>query len=134
MYSVHDRVIVDNMSEFEHSSSRATCTFSMQDLRLKRGSTTGQTTPQARLPADSGLHNSTFPSLVNGILTIPECRSDHHSRVHAQHRPDKASALSLSDNSPLGVSQFTKFPIACCFALALLIALALLMAVIICSS
>ena len=41
MYSVHDRAIVDNMSEFEHSSSRAGCTFSMQDSRVKRGSNTG---------------------------------------------------------------------------------------------
>ena len=74
MYSVHDRVIVDNMSEFEHSSSRATCTFSMEDSRVKRLSTTGHKTHQARLPADYGLHKSTFPSLVNCILTIPEFR------------------------------------------------------------
>ena len=33
---MHDRVIVDNMSEFEHSSSRAGCTFSMQDSRNQR--------------------------------------------------------------------------------------------------
>ena len=42
------------------------------------GSTTGHKTQQARLPADCGLHNSTFPSLVNCILTVPECQSDHH--------------------------------------------------------
>ena len=35
-------------------------------------------TKEARLPADPGLHNSTFPSMINCILTIPECRSDHH--------------------------------------------------------
>ena len=75
---MHDRVIVDNMSEFEHSSSRASRTFSMQDSRVKRGSTTGHKTQQARLPADCGLHNSAFPSLVNCILTVPECQSDHH--------------------------------------------------------
>ena len=60
MYSVHDRVIVDNMSEFEHSSSRASCNFSMQDSRVKRGKNIGHTTQQTRLPADSGLS-----SLVN---------------------------------------------------------------------
>ena len=78
MYSVHDRVIVDNMYGFQHSSSRAGCTFSMQDSRVKRGSNVGHKTQQAPLPADPGLYNSTFPSLVNCILTIPECRSDHH--------------------------------------------------------
>ena len=75
---MHDRVIVDNISEFEHSSSRSSCTFSMQDSRVKRGSNTGHKTQQARLPADSGLYNSTSPSLVNCILNIPECQSDHH--------------------------------------------------------
>ena len=67
---MHDRVIVDNMSEFEHSSSRASCTFSMQDSRDKRGSNKRHKTKQAHLPADSGLHNC--------ILTFPECQSDHH--------------------------------------------------------
>ena len=67
--------------------------LSMQDSRVKRG-TTGHKTQQARLPTDYGLYNSTFPTLVNCILTIPECRSYHHGRVHAQHRPDKASPLS----------------------------------------
>ena len=75
--SLPDRVFVDNMSEFEHSSSRAGCTFSMQDSRVKRGSNIGHKTQPARLPADSGLYNSTFSNLVNCILTIPECRSDH---------------------------------------------------------
>ena len=75
---MHGRVIVANMSEFEHSSSRAGCTFSMQDSSVKRGSTTGHKTQQARLPTDSRLCNSTIPSLVSCILTIPECRSDLH--------------------------------------------------------
>ena len=35
-------------------------------------------TEKARLPTDSCLYNSKRPSLVNCILTIPECRSDHH--------------------------------------------------------
>ena len=48
LYSVHDRVIVDNISEF------ASCTFSMQDTRVKRGSNLGHKTQQARLPTDSG--------------------------------------------------------------------------------
>ena len=57
---MHDRVIVDSMSDFEHSSSHAGCTFSMHDSRVKRGSTTGHKTLQARLPADYGLYNSSF--------------------------------------------------------------------------
>ena len=40
-------------------------TFSMQNSRVKRGSTTGHKTQQARLPADSGLHNTTFSSRVS---------------------------------------------------------------------
>ena len=136
MYSVHDRVIVDNMSEFEHSSFRASCTFSMQDSRVKRGSTTGHKTQQARLPADSGLYNSTFPSLVNCILTIQECQSDHHGSctstawsrrsVCSLYHPRASVGSTIC--SPIPVSS-QNFPIACCFcfALALLIALALLM-------
>ena len=60
----------------QHSS----CTFSMQIRESNGGSNIGHKTQQARLPADPGLYNSTFPSLVNCILTltIPECRSDHH--------------------------------------------------------
>ena len=149
MYSVHDRVIVDNMSEFEHSSSRAGCTFSMQDSRVqtrKKARTTGHNTQQARLPADYGLYNSTLPSLVNCILTIPEYRNDHHG-THHRPGPDKASALLSSSrihgllkkvcaNSPLDVSQFRNFPIACCscFALALALLIALFIAVMIRSS
>ena len=118
--TVHDRVIVDNMYEFQHSSSRAGCTFSMQDSRVKRGSNIGHKTQQARLPTDSGLYNSTFPSLVNCILTIPECRSDHHKYSMV---PTKR-LLSLSSSRVIGLlkvlrqvgrfSQFTKFRIACC--------------------
>ena len=37
MYSVHGRVMVVNMYEIQHSSSRASCTLSMQDSRVKRG-------------------------------------------------------------------------------------------------
>ena len=102
MYSVHDRVIVDNMSEFEHSSSRAGCTFSMQDSRVKRGSTTGHKTQQARLPADYGLYNSTFPSLVHCILTIPECRSDHHGSCTSTMVLTKC-LLSLSSSRFIGL-------------------------------
>ena len=87
--------MVDNMSEFEHSSSRASCTFSMQDSRVKHGSNIRHKTQQARLPADSGLYNSSFPSLVNCILTIPECQAITTARVQAQHGPDKVSALSI---------------------------------------
>ena len=92
MYSVHDRVTVDNMSVFGHSSSRAGCTFSMQDSRVKRGSTTGHKTQQARLPADSGLYNSMFPSLVNCIF--PECQSDHHGSCTSTAR-SRQSVCSL---------------------------------------
>ena len=35
-------------------------------------------TEKARLPTDACLYNSTFPKLVNSILTTSECRSDHH--------------------------------------------------------
>ena len=129
MYSVHDRVLVDNMSEFEHSSSRASCTFSMQDSGVKRGSTTGHKTQQARLPADSGLYNSSSPSLVNSILTIPECQCDHHGSCTSTMVLTKVSALSIilahpwalesfCVNSPPGVSQFTKLPVGCCYCFA----------------
>ena len=124
MYCLHDRVIVFNMSEFEHTSSRTSFTFSMQDSRVKRGSTTGRKTLQARLPADSGLHNSTFPSLVNCILTIPLCQSDHHGSYTstACSRQSVCSLFhpcaSLVISSPLGVRQFKKFRIACCFCFA----------------
>ena len=77
-------------------------------------------TQQARLPADSGLYNSTCPSLVNCIFTIRECQSDHHARVQAQHGPDKVSDLSIILAHPVN-SQ--KFPIACCFCFALALAL-----------
>ena len=135
MYSVHDRVIVDNMSVFGHSSSRVGCTFSMQDSRVKRGSTTGHKTQQARLPADSGLYNSTFPSLVNSIF--PECQSDHHGSCTSTAR-SRQSVCSLYHpraslgswkfcaNSRFGVSQFTNFLIACCFAVLFLCSLLLL--------
>ena len=129
---MHDRVIVDNMYEFQHSSSRAGCTFSMQDSRVKRGSNIGHRTQQARLPADSGLYNSTFPSLVNCILTIRECRSDHHSSCTCPAW-SRQSVCSLSvilarhwaskSSSPIPHLAFTK--ILLLVALALLLALAL---------
>ena len=102
MYSVHDRIIVDNMSEFEHSSLAMLHLFDARFAESNAGSTTGHKTQQARLPADYGLYNSAFPSLVNCILTIPERRSDHRGRVHAQHRPDKASALPLHPRASVG--------------------------------
>ena len=129
MYSLHDRVIVDNMYEFQHSSSRAGYTFSMQDSRVKRGTNIGHKTQQARLPAHSGLHNSTFPSLVNCISTIQSVEAITTARVQGQHGPDIASDLSITlarhlvffkvlRQSLLGVIQFTRFPVACysCFA------------------
>ena len=146
MYSVHDRVVVYNMYEFQHSSSRAGGTFSMQDSRVKRTSNIGRKTQQARLPIDCGLYNSTFPSLVNCILTIPECRSDHHGSctstawsrqsVCSLYHPRASLDFYKFFVNPLDVSQFTKFPIACCscFAIALSIALALLIIVMIRSS
>ena len=57
------------VSEFEHSSSRAGCTFSVQDSRVQRG---------RRLPHDSGLDTSTSQAWST-----------------AQHGPDKASVLSI---------------------------------------
>ena len=130
-----------------HSSSPAGCTVSMQNSRVKRGSNTGHKIQQARLPADPGLCNSTVPSLVNCILTIPECRSDRHGSCasSAWSRQCVCSLYSTilahpwvkcSAPNPLGFSQFTKFPVACCscFALPMLLALALVLAVMIRSS
>ena len=149
MYSGHGRVIVDNMSEFEHSSSRASCTFSMQDSRVKRGSTTGHQTQQARLPANYVLHNSTFPSLVNCILTIPECSKRSPWLVYNHSTVQKKRLLSLchpraslGSNRALKVVRQVGQPVSqisyrlllllCSFFL--LIALALLIAVMIRSS
>ena len=99
---MQDRVIVDNMRGFEHSSSRASCTFAMQDSRVKRGSTTGHKTQQARLPADSGVCNSAFPSLVNCIMTIPVCQSDHHGSCTSTMVLTKC-LLSLSSSRIIGL-------------------------------
>ena len=129
---MHDRVIVDNLYEFQHSSSRAGCTFPMQDSRVKRGSKIGNKIQQAPLPADPGLYNSTFPSLVNCILTIPECQRDHHgsctstawsrqsvcSFSHPRASFGSDWALKVVRQSPLGVSQFAKIILLCsCVAL-----------------
>ena len=75
------------MSEFEHCFSRAGCTFSMQDSRVKSGSTTGHKTQQAPLLADSGLYNSTFPS--------QSVKKGSPRLVYKHHGPDKVSALSI---------------------------------------
>ena len=126
MYSVHDRVTVDNMSEFEHTSSRASCTFSMQDSRVKRGNATGHKTQQARLPADSGLYSSTFPSLVNCILTIPERRSDRHGSFTSTEWSRQSLLSVFHPRASLGFEEFCAnpptcrqsvhiFPIVCCF-------------------
>ena len=72
MYSVHGRVTVDNMCEFQHSSSRADCTF---DVRFA-----SQTRKKARLPTQK---RSSFRE-----ATIT-------ARVQSQPGPEKASALSL---------------------------------------
>ena len=128
---MHDRVIVDNMYEFQHSSSRAGCTFSMQDSRVKRESNIGHKTQQARLPADPGLDNSTFPSLVNCILTIPECRSDHHGSCTATAWSRQNVCSLCHPRASLGFKTFfANFPLSVhkilidccsCFALALLL-------------
>ena len=147
---MQDRVIVDNMSEFEHSSSRASCTFSMQDSRVKRGSNIGHKTQQARLPADSGLYNSSFPSLVNCILTIPECQSDHHGSCTSTAWSRQSVCSFYHPRASLGSEGCSPIPtwrqsvhkisycllllLCSCFALALLVALALLIAVMIRSS
>ena len=78
------------------------CTFSMQDSQVKRGSTTGHKTQQARLPAESDLHNSTFPSLVNCILTVSECQGDHHGSCTSTMVLPKC-LLSLSSSRILGL-------------------------------
>ena len=103
-----------------------------------RESNTGHNTQQARLPADSGLYNSTFPSLVNCILTILECRSDHHgSCTSTDGMVTTKSLLSLSSSRFIGhlkvlrqfslsVSQFTNCLVLVTFALLLLCSLLLL--------
>ena len=104
--------------------------FRYKISRVKRGSNIGHKTQQARLPADSGLYNSTFPSLVNCILTIPECESDHHGsctstawsrqRVCSLYHPRASLGSRKFFASPLlGVSQFTKFLLLVVFVLLL---------------
>ena len=129
--------MVDNMSEFEHSSSRASCTFSMQDSRVKRGSNIGHKTQQARLPADSGLYNSSFPSLVNFILTLPECQSDHHGSCTSTAWSRQSVCSFYHPRASLGSEGCSPIPYLASVSsrnLLLFVALALLIAVMIRSS
>ena len=77
MHIVHCRVIVDNMCEFQHSSSHVDCNF---DARLLNKTRKYHSTKKLRKHGCKlilVLNNSTRPSLVNCISTNPECRSDH---------------------------------------------------------
>ena len=68
---------------------------SMQDSRVKRGCNNGHKTQQARLPTDSGLYNSTFPSLVNCISKRSTWLVYKHSMVPLLSR---RSVCSLSSS------------------------------------
>ena len=96
--------------------------FSIQESRVKRRSKIGHKTQQGRLPTDSDLYNSTFPSLVSCILTIPECRSDHHGSCTS--KAQSVCSLSLLSSRVIGLlkvvrqvgrsCQFTKIRVAGC--------------------
>ena len=107
--------------------------YARQELQKQSQQSPAKETEKARLPTDSRLHNSMRPSLVNGILTIPECRSDHHgsctitawSCLSLCH--PRASLSSKSCSPGRAISQSSR-------NFALLVALALLNAVMIPSS
>ena len=141
---MHGRVIVHNMYEFQHSSSRAECTFFDAKTREKNAEVPfNKETEKARLPTDSCLYNSKRPSLVNCILTIPECRSDHHGsctitawsckRVCSLCHP-RASLGSQSCSPSSAISQSSRHFVLLVALAFLLIALALLIAVLVRSS
>ena len=73
-------------------------------------------TQQARLPADSGPYNPTCPSLVNCILTIPECRSDHHGSCTCTAWSRQRSAISLWRQSVHKISYCLLLLLCSCFA------------------
>ena len=80
-------------------------------------STTGHKTQQARLSADCGLYNPTFPSLVNCILA-----SKRSPRLVHKHRmvPTKSALSLFHPRASLGFK--SSAPITSCFTLALLTA------------
>ena len=97
MHIVHCRVIVDNMCEFQHSSSHVDCNF---DARLLSKTRKYHSTKKLRKHGCQlilVLNNSTRPSLVNCISTNPECRSDHRWPVckHSLVLIPQVSALSV---------------------------------------
>ena len=80
---MHCPVIVDNMCEFQHSSSHVDCNFDARLASKTRKERWTEKTQQARLPTDSCLNNTKRPSLVNCISTNPECQSDHRRLVYS---------------------------------------------------
>ena len=79
MYSVHARVLVDNMYEFQHFSSRAGCTFF--DARFASQTRKYHWTQKLSMHVCQLILVCTtlcFQAWSNCILTIPECQSDHH--------------------------------------------------------
>ena len=101
--AAHGRVIVDNMSEFEHSSSRASCTFSMQDSRVKR-----------KVPLDTKLSKH-HGSCTSTAWSRPSVCSLYHCALKSC-----SPIPNLSSVSP------QNFPLLVAFALLLLCSLPLL--------
>ena len=121
--------MVDNTYEFQHSSSRADCTFLMQDSRVQLGRK-----HVCQLKA----------------IKLQSVETSTTSHVPSQPGPEKVSAQSPSSSRVIGLliglykllakwgdqSVFAKFHIACCscFAPCSCVALALLAAVMVQSS
>ena len=137
MYIVHCRVIVDNMCEFQHSSSHVDCNLDARTLEQNAEVSFNKETKKARLPTDSCLNNSERPSSVNCISTSPECRSDHRWLVHNHSLVliPQVSALSVIARSltpkfsPSGAISLCSQNFALHVAIALHLALALLLAI-----
>ena len=124
MYIVHHRVIVDNMCEFQHSSSHVDCNF---DAGLFSKTRKYRSTKKLRKHFCQQIlvsNNSKRPSMVNCISTNPECRSDHRWPVYKHSLV--VSALSVIARlwalkfSPSGGGQsvFTKIRAASCHCFA----------------
>ena len=99
MYSVHGRVIVDNVHEFQHSNSHVDCNFDARLLSKTRKYRSTKKLRKARLPTDSCINNFTASKL--GHLHLAQSRVSKRSPtagVQPQPGPETASALSLSSS------------------------------------
>ena len=103
--------------------------FSMQDSRVKRESKMDTKLSKHACPTDSGLYNSTFPSLVSRTLTTPECRSDHHGSC-ARTAWSRLSVCSLYPPRASSVHEMSQcfLLLLCSLVLLLLCSLLLLLA------